>query len=126
MTRVIKTLVLLLVIGGSLAVAWHIDFEQALNSSDLVELLQSLGPWGPVILIVSMATAVIIPPIPSLPLDLASGAAFGPLLGTTYAVMGAAIKAIVSSPQFPSCPEPRETLPSGSQNTSCSRCMAVR
>jgi uncharacterized membrane protein YdjX (TVP38/TMEM64 family) len=96
MTRVIKTLVLLLVVGGSLAVAWQIDFEQALNSADLVELLQSLGPWGPLILMVSMATAVIIPPIPSLPLDLASGAAFGPLLGTTYAVSGAAIGAIVS------------------------------
>lgn len=96
MTRAIKTLVLLLVVGGSLAVAWQIDFEQALNSSDLVELLQSLGPWGPLILMVSMATAVIIPPIPSLPLDLASGAAFGPLLGTTYAVTGAAIGAIVS------------------------------
>jgi uncharacterized membrane protein YdjX (TVP38/TMEM64 family) len=96
MTRVIKTLVLLLVVGGSLAVAWQIDFEQALNSSHLVELLESLGPWGPLILIISMATAVIIPPIPSLPLDLASGAAFGPLLGTTYAVIGAAIGAIVS------------------------------
>lgn len=96
MTRVMKTLVLFLVLGSSLAVGSQIDIGQALNSSHLGELLQSLGPWGPLILIASMATAVIIPPIPSLPLDLASGAAFGPLLGTTYAVIGAAIGAIIS------------------------------
>ena len=31
-----------------------------------------------------MATAVVVSPIPSLPLDLAAGATFGPLLGTIY------------------------------------------
>jgi uncharacterized membrane protein YdjX (TVP38/TMEM64 family) len=96
MTRWFKLALFLIVLGSSLVLGLQIDFERTLNPGDLVELLQSLGPWGPLILIVSMATAVIIPPIPSLPLDLASGAAFGPLLGTTYAVIGAAIGAIVS------------------------------
>lgn len=96
MTRVIKTMALLLVVGGSLVLGWNIDFERVLNPTHLAELLQSLGPWGPLILILSMASAVIIPPIPSLPLDLASGAAFGPFFGTTYAVIGAAIGAIIS------------------------------
>lgn len=41
-----------------------------------------------------MATAVMIPPIPSLPLDLAAGAAFGPFYGALYAVIGAEISAI--------------------------------
>jgi len=96
MTGVIKAITLLLVVGGSLFIGAQIDFEQALDPAHVAAWLQSLGPWGPLILIVSMATAVIIPPIPSLPLDLASGAAFGPLLGTTYAVIGAAIGAMVS------------------------------
>ncbi len=96
MARLFKLTALLLILTGSLVLVWRIDFEQALNPARLAELLHSLGPWGPLLLIVSMATAVIIPPIPSLPLDLASGAAFGPLLGTLYAVIGAAIGAMVS------------------------------
>ena len=96
MTGVIKAITLLLVVGGSLFIGAQIDFEHALDPAHVAAWLQSLGPWGPLILIVSMATAVIIPPIPSLPLDLASGAAFGPLLGTTYAVIGAAVGAMVS------------------------------
>ena len=96
MARSLKVMLLLVVVGSSLVLGWQIDFERTLNPGHLTDLLQSSGPWGPLILMVFMATAVIIPPIPSLPLDLASGAAFGPLLGTTYAVIGAAIGAIVS------------------------------
>lgn len=43
-----------------------------------------------------MAAAVVISPIPSLPLDIAAGATFGPMLGTAYAVIGAEIGAIAS------------------------------
>jgi uncharacterized membrane protein YdjX (TVP38/TMEM64 family) len=75
---------------------WQADLEQRLNPGYLADCLHTLGPWGPVVLIVAMATAVVIPPIPSLPLDLASGAAFGPLFGTVYAVTGAAIGAMLS------------------------------
>lgn len=96
MTRWLKMALLVIVVGGSLAVGRQVDFERTLNPNHLAELLQSFGPWGPVVLILSMATAVIIPPIPSLPLDLASGAAFGPWFGTAYAVIGAAIGAILS------------------------------
>jgi uncharacterized membrane protein YdjX (TVP38/TMEM64 family) len=94
--RAVKIITLLLVAGGALTLGWQLDFERLLTPARLAELLQSLGPWGPLILILSMATAVIIPPIPSLPLDLAAGATFGPLLGACYAVVGAAIGAIVS------------------------------
>jgi uncharacterized membrane protein YdjX (TVP38/TMEM64 family) len=38
---------------------------------------------------------VMIPPIPSLPLDLAAGAAFGPFYGALYAVIGAEIGSII-------------------------------
>src|SRR5215510_8756057 len=92
----LKFILLLIVIGSSLVLGWQIDFERTLSPGLLAEQLQSLGPWGPLILIVFMATEVIIPPIPSLPLDLASGAAFGPFFGTTFAVVGAGIGAIVS------------------------------
>ncbi|MBA3966433.1 MAG: hypothetical protein H0X47_11770 [Nitrospirales bacterium] len=51
---------------------------------------------APVVFMGLMALAVVIGPIPSLPLDIAAGAAFGPLLGATYAVIGAEIGAITS------------------------------
>jgi membrane protein DedA with SNARE-associated domain len=43
-----------------------------------------------------MAPAVAVSPIPSLPIDLAAGAAYGPVWGATYAVIGAEIGAVVS------------------------------
>jgi uncharacterized membrane protein YdjX (TVP38/TMEM64 family) len=43
-----------------------------------------------------MALAVIISPIPSVPLDAAAGAFFGPLLGTIYSALGALLGAVTS------------------------------
>lgn len=70
------------------------DFERYLTPTVLAQRLNEAGPLAPLLLIGSMATAVVIPPIPSLPLDLAAGAAFGPFYGALYAVIGAEIGAI--------------------------------
>ena len=67
-----------------------------LEPQQLVTHLNTLGPFGPLVFILIMAAAVVISPIPSLPLDLAAGLAFGPFLGTTYAVLGAEIGAVIS------------------------------
>jgi uncharacterized membrane protein YdjX (TVP38/TMEM64 family) len=86
---------------GMLAVAagwWgllSIDYERYLSPTALAQWLNNAGPLGPLLLIGTMAGAVIIPPIPSLPLDLAAGAAFGPFYGALYAVIGAEIGAIL-------------------------------
>ena len=73
-----------------------VDFAEQLSQERLTSLLTSAGPLAPLVLMLIMAVAVVVSPIPSLPLDLAAGAVFGPLLGTTYAVIGAEIGAIVS------------------------------
>ncbi|MEW6246484.1 MAG: TVP38/TMEM64 family protein [Nitrospirota bacterium] len=72
------------------------DLSDLLTTERLVGLFQSAGPFGPLILMFSMATAVVVSPIPSLPIDLAAGAAYGPAWGATYAVIGAEIGAVVS------------------------------
>ncbi len=77
-------------------IAKTVDFEEAFNSDAFADLLRSAGPFAPIALILIMAIAVVISPIPSLPLDLAAGAVFGPALGATYAVIGAEIGAIIS------------------------------
>ena len=71
------------------------DYERYLTPSALAHWLNEAGPLAPLLLIGSMVCAVIIPPIPSLPLDLAAGAAFGPFYGALYAVIGAEIGAIL-------------------------------
>jgi uncharacterized membrane protein YdjX (TVP38/TMEM64 family) len=87
--------VVLAVIGGYLAVPWH-QVEEFLAPARLAMMLNEAGPLAPLLLVFGMATAVVIAPIPSLPLDLAAGAAYGPLWGTIYVVIGAEIGAILS------------------------------
>lgn len=72
-----------------------VDYERYLSPTVLIDWLRDAGPLAPLLLIGSMACAVVIPPIPSLPLDLAAGAVFGPFYGALYAVIGAEIGAIV-------------------------------
>ena len=71
------------------------DYEQYLLPTVLAQWLNNAGPWAPLLLIGSMICTVVIPPIPSLPLVLAAGAAFGPFDGALYAVIGAEIGATV-------------------------------
>lgn len=88
----------LVLLALSIVAGWwglsSFDYEQYLSPTALAQWLKDAGPWAPLLLIGSMVCAVIIPPIPILPLDLAAGAAFGPYYGALYAVIGAEIGAI--------------------------------
>jgi uncharacterized membrane protein YdjX (TVP38/TMEM64 family) len=99
MPRTMTTWIKLLAGLAALAAGWwgllSLDYERYLSPTALAQWLQDAGPVAPLLLIGSMATAVVIPPIPSLPLDLAAGAAFGPFYGALYAVIGAEIGAIL-------------------------------
>ena len=95
-TQLLVITVIVLTLIGTYIVVQAVDFEEVLNPARLVEALHQVGPWGPLILILGMVLAVVISPIPSLPLDLAAGAVFGPYLGTAYVVIGAEIGAILS------------------------------
>ena len=95
MTSWIKLGLAAIVIG---TIAWglsSVNYDQYLSLTVLTEWLRESGPLAPLLLIGSMACAVLIPPIPSVPLDLAAGAVFGPFYGAFYAVIGAEIGAIV-------------------------------
>jgi uncharacterized membrane protein YdjX (TVP38/TMEM64 family) len=63
----------------------------------IAELLNTAGPIrAPLLLMGLMALAVVVSPIPSLPLDVAAGLAFGPWLGTLYAATGALVGALIA------------------------------
>ena len=63
---------------------------------DIQSRLESAGVFAPLFYILVMALAVVISPIPSLPLDIAAGAYFGTIMGTVYSVVGALTGAVIS------------------------------
>jgi uncharacterized membrane protein YdjX (TVP38/TMEM64 family) len=86
----------LAVIAAFVAIEQAVDFSQLLKPERIAEVFRSAGPAGPLLLIAAMTTAVVVSPIPSFPIDLAAGIAYGPLWGTAYAVLGALIGAMLS------------------------------
>ncbi len=56
--------------------------------------ISQLGYGGPITIIALMAIAIIINPIPSAPIALATGAVYGHTWGTIYVVAGAATGAL--------------------------------
>lgn len=74
---------------------FFLNLKSYFNPSVIKQWLTELGGWAPVIDMLIMAKAVIGSPIPSLHLDVAAGAAFGPLLGNLYSIIGALGGAIV-------------------------------
>lgn len=92
----LKMVSLLTLLVGGYRVMQEVDVGEVFRPDHITQWLSEAGPLAPIVFIGLMALAVVISPIPSLPLDIAAGAAFGPLLGATYAVIGAEIGAITS------------------------------
>jgi uncharacterized membrane protein YdjX (TVP38/TMEM64 family) len=72
------------------------DIESYFNPEKIKNWLAFAGGLAPVMYMAIMATAVVLSPIPSLPLNIAAGALFGPLMGTLYSALGALGGAVLS------------------------------
>ena len=66
------------------------------SEDGLQRFVSMLGWWGPLVYILLIALAVVISQIPGVPMTLAAGALWGPLLGTTYSVIGAFLGATIA------------------------------
>tara|TARA_Y100000310_G_C20674543_1_gene812189 strand:+ start:740 stop:1420 length:681 start_codon:yes stop_codon:yes gene_type:complete len=73
-----------------------VNFDQITDVEYLKNTLSQYENLAPIIFIAIMAIAIIISPIPSLPLDIAAGAIWGPFIGGSLAIIGAEIGAIIS------------------------------
>jgi uncharacterized membrane protein YdjX (TVP38/TMEM64 family) len=58
--------------------------------------IKGLGALGPIAVILLIAGAIVFSPIPSAPIAVAAGAAFGPVLGSVYVVLGSVLGALVA------------------------------
>jgi uncharacterized membrane protein YdjX (TVP38/TMEM64 family) len=75
---------------------FFLDVAASINPESIVQWLREAGSIAPVVYMCVMALAVVISPIPSLPLDIAAGASFGPFMGTVYSLAGALAGAVIS------------------------------
>ena len=92
--------VLLAIALASVALSFVIDGLLGrfvpLDPASLRDWLQRQGAYAPLIYMLVLAAAVVISPIPSIPLDIAAGLAFGLFWGTVYTLVGAEIGALVA------------------------------
>lgn len=92
----------LAILGIGLLAVWQFApsvFAEARSLLD-VERLEMLvaraGLWGPVLIVTLMTLAVVASPIPSAPIALAAGAAYGHVWGTAQVVIGAELGALIA------------------------------
>ncbi|MEX2629196.1 MAG: VTT domain-containing protein [Tistlia sp.] len=67
-----------------------------LDSEALEMVVARAGFWGPVLIVTLMTVAVVASPIPSAPIALAAGAAYGHFWGTVQVVIGAELGALIA------------------------------
>jgi uncharacterized membrane protein YdjX (TVP38/TMEM64 family) len=70
---------------------------RGLMDGEHIEILVArMGLWGPVVIVTLMIVAVVASPVPSAPVALAAGAAYGHLWGTVQIVIGAELGALIA------------------------------
>jgi uncharacterized membrane protein YdjX (TVP38/TMEM64 family) len=92
----------LAILGIALLSVWQFApsvFTEArglMDAERLNRLVARAGLWGPVVIVTLMTVAVVASPIPSAPIALAAGAAYGHLWGTMQVVIGAELGALIA------------------------------
>lgn len=72
------------------------DQVSNLSSESISDWVNAVGVWGPILIVVLMVAAIVATPIPSAPIALAAGAAYGHTFGTIYIVIGAELGALIA------------------------------
>ncbi len=95
-----KLLALAVLIALLAAAYWLLHETGAMaiimNRAELHDHIKQLGAWGPLLVIGLMVLAILVSPIPSAPIALAAGAAYGHVWGTFYVLLGAEIGALAA------------------------------
>lgn len=66
------------------------------NADRIEDLVARAGHWGPVLIIGLMTLAVVASPVPSAPIAMVAGAAYGQVWGTVQVVIGAELGALIA------------------------------
>ncbi|TVR82727.1 MAG: TVP38/TMEM64 family protein [Rhodospirillales bacterium] len=87
-------------VAGALAIAFAVvlvtGWPAALTPAALAERIADSGAWGPVLLAALMVLAVVLGPLPTVPITVTAGLVYGPVLGTALAAGSALIGAMLA------------------------------
>lgn len=86
---------------GLLGIGWWMAASgsaviELYDPQKIQELIDGAGIYGPLLVMAIMAAAIVFSPLPSAPITLAAGAAYGHTWGTVYLLIGAEVGAIVA------------------------------
>jgi len=94
------SLIFAAIVGLVLLYAWQsgllAKLQDSMSRAAIEGWVERAGYWGPVVVIALMTLAVVASPIPSGPIALAAGAAYGQIYGTIYIVIGAEAGALIA------------------------------
>ncbi|MDT0684081.1 VTT domain-containing protein [Roseicyclus sp. F158] len=72
------------------------DLRSFAERENIERLVARAGAWGPAVIVLAMIVAVVASPIPSAPIAMAAGAAYGHVYGTMLVVAGAETGALIA------------------------------
>ncbi|MFT6774458.1 MAG: putative membrane protein YdjX (TVP38/TMEM64 family) [Paracoccaceae bacterium] len=102
MTLRVAIFAALAILGVALLVVWQVapstfaDARGMMDAERIHRLVARAGLWGPVVIVALMTLAVVASPIPSAPIAMAAGAAYGHVWGTVQVVIGAELGALIA------------------------------
>ncbi|WP_235917217.1 TVP38/TMEM64 family protein [Maritimibacter harenae] len=95
-----KMLIVLAILMAGLLAVWLLwgppDIARDLNRDTLERVVARAGPAGPLVVVGLMTLAIVASPIPSAPIALAAGAAYGHTWGTLWVILGAESGALLA------------------------------
>lgn len=95
-----QALILLAFLAAGVAISYALDFAVSqfvdFKAEDLKDRVESFGALAPVVYMALLAATIIFSPLPSVPVDIAGGLAFGVGPATVYTVIGSMIGATVN------------------------------
>lgn len=89
-------LLVLALTGGYEALARSGKLDILMDGAALQAWVTQLGVWGPLVVIALMTTAIVWSPLPSAPIALAAGAAYGQLWGALYVLLGSELGSLTA------------------------------
>ncbi|MBS1303451.1 TVP38/TMEM64 family protein [Loktanella sp. SALINAS62] len=95
-----RVLIVLAVLVAAALAAWGLwgppGFAAEIDRETLDRLVETAGLAGPVVIVALMIVAVVASPVPSAPIAMASGAAYGHFWGSLWVIIGAEIGALIA------------------------------
>jgi uncharacterized membrane protein YdjX (TVP38/TMEM64 family) len=95
-----QALILLGLLACGVALSYVLDWAVSrfvtLDREDVATWIEGFGLLGPLVFMGLLASTIIFSPLPSVPVDIAGGLAFGVVMGTVYVIAGSMIGATVN------------------------------